>query len=223
MPKCILSGQVKSRFTQEQADQRYLQLTGGTLTGNVVLTANENNDYNATFSIGDSQNGIRLSSNGTVSEIFFGNGFQISDSGITQLRSPTQLSITTSSGPINISAMDGLYIQSSITIPEPIADNNPTTKLYVDSKAPIGRVVTLSASAWSSNSQTVTVQGVNANTTGQIIDWGAHDQASYTALASANLFVSASSSANQLVFTALGTAPTSDVQVNIKIQEGQGV
>lgn len=33
MPKCILSGQVKSTFTQEQADGRYLQLSGGTLTG----------------------------------------------------------------------------------------------------------------------------------------------------------------------------------------------
>ena len=33
MPKCILSGQAKSTFTQEQADGRYLQLSGGTLTG----------------------------------------------------------------------------------------------------------------------------------------------------------------------------------------------
>lgn len=37
MPKCILSGQVKSNFTQEQADGRYLQLSGGTMTGNITM------------------------------------------------------------------------------------------------------------------------------------------------------------------------------------------
>lgn len=32
MPKCILSGQVKSTFTQEQADGRYIQMTNGATT-----------------------------------------------------------------------------------------------------------------------------------------------------------------------------------------------
>lgn len=32
MPKCILSGQVKSTFTQEQADDRYIQMTNGATT-----------------------------------------------------------------------------------------------------------------------------------------------------------------------------------------------
>ena len=32
MPKCILSGQVKSSFTQEQADGRYIQMTNGATT-----------------------------------------------------------------------------------------------------------------------------------------------------------------------------------------------
>ena len=37
MPKCILSGQVKSSFTQEQADGRYLQLSGGTMIGAIKM------------------------------------------------------------------------------------------------------------------------------------------------------------------------------------------
>lgn len=32
MPKCILSGQIKSTFTQEQADSRYIQMTNGAIT-----------------------------------------------------------------------------------------------------------------------------------------------------------------------------------------------
>ena len=32
MPKCILSGQVKSTFTQEQADGRYIQMVNGATT-----------------------------------------------------------------------------------------------------------------------------------------------------------------------------------------------
>ena len=32
MPKCILSGQVKSTFTQEQADDKYIQMTNGATT-----------------------------------------------------------------------------------------------------------------------------------------------------------------------------------------------
>ena len=146
MPKCILSGQVKSTFTQEQADGRY-----------VPLSRTINNKP--------------LSSNITLSA----------------------------------------------------SDVSAATESYVDSKLPIGRTVTLSSSAWSSNSQTATVEGVNANTTGQIIDWGAHDQTSYAALASAQLFISASTSPNQLVFTALGDVPTSNVQIDIRIQEAQGV
>ena len=118
-------------------------------------------------------------------------------------------------------AVEGGYTGSESEFNQILA--NAVTESYVDSKLPIGRTVTLSSSAWSSNSQTVTVQGVNANTTGQIIDWGAHDQTSYTALASAQLFISASTSPNQLVFTALGDVPTSNVQVDIRIQEAQGV
>ena len=70
------------------------------------------------------------------------------------------------------------------------------TESYVDSKLPIGRTVTLTSSGWSSNSQTITVQGVNAYTIGQKIDWGAHDYDSYTALTSPQLFVSDSTTAN---------------------------
>ena len=48
----------------------------------------------------------------------------------------------------------------------PTNDTDAANKAYVDSKRPIGRTVTLSSSGWSSNSQTVTVEGVNANSTG---------------------------------------------------------
>lgn len=179
MPKCILSGQVKSIFTQEQADDRYLKLSGRTMNG-TILAPNQH-DF-----------GISISS----ASIQIGNG-----------------------GPaFAVSPSNEVTVDS-----EPMTEKGVANKAYVDSKRPIGRTVTLSSSAWLSNSQTATVQGVNANGTGQIIDWGAHDQTSYTALASAQLFVSASSSANQLVFTALGEVPSSNVSIDIRIQEGQGV
>lgn len=45
MPKCILSGQVKSNFTQDQADGLYVPLSrainGQSLNNNVILDADD--------------------------------------------------------------------------------------------------------------------------------------------------------------------------------------
>lgn len=95
------------------------------------------------------------------------------------------------------------------------------TPADVTAAKPIPRTATLTASGWSNNQQTVTVQGVAANTDGQIIDWGPADEASYEACGSAKLFLKSSTSANQLIFKALGDVPTSNISINIRIQEAQ--
>lgn len=113
----------------------------------------------------------------------------------------------------------GLLQVGGIAAPENA--NDAANKAYVDAAKPSVVTVTLSASGWSGGAQTVAVQGVAANTTGQVIHWGAHSATDYSALAAAQLFVSPSTTANQLVFTALGTVPTADVQVDVEIQEAQ--
>lgn len=51
--KVILQGQIKSNFTQEDADTRYLKLGGGTLTGPLEFNG-ENSDLS--IKLGDPQN-----------------------------------------------------------------------------------------------------------------------------------------------------------------------
>ena len=81
--------------------------------------------------------------------------------------------------------------------------------------APKSVTVTLPASGWSSNTQTVTVSGVLANETAQLIQ-------PMPAVASQNAYISAGvicsgQAANQLTFTCT-TVPTEDLSVYVVIQ-----
>lgn len=98
----------------------------------------------------------------------------------------------------------------------PSADNQAANKAYVDSKAPKYVSVTLSASGWASNSQTVTVQGVVADETAQLIQPmpAIASQAAYMA---AGIYCSGQA-ANSLTFTCQ-TAPTENITVYVVMQE----
>ncbi len=52
---------------------------------------------------------------------------------------------------------------------EPTTANGVANKAYVDSKAPTSVTIILFSSSWSSNTQTVTVSGVSATETAQLI------------------------------------------------------
>lgn len=84
------------------------------------------------------------------------------------------------------------------------------------SSAPKSVSITLPASGWSSNTQTVTVQGVLADETAQLIQ-------PMPAIASQNAYISAGvicsgQAANSLTFTCQ-TVPTEDLSVYVVIQE----
>ena len=185
----------ESGLTQEQADERYLQLTGGTLTGEVDM----------------GQNPIR-----NVSMIFGGTGFTIRSNGTTAMNAYM----------LNISTSDGTYISGGLTSSSIDATNITVSnvgsgdtavpnKAYVDSKAPTSVTVTLTTSGWSSNTQTVTVSGVVASETAQLIT-PTPAIASQSAYYEAGIMCTGQA-ANSLTFTCQ-TVPTSNLTVYVVIQ-----
>lgn len=84
---------------------------------------------------------------------------------------------------------------------------------------PLLRTATLTTSGWSSNSQTVTVSGVVADTSAQLITVSPANKASATAWGEAGVFCSAQG-ANSLTFVC-DSVPSANISVNISIQEAQ--
>lgn len=168
----------ESGLTQEQADARYLQLTGGTLTNTL------------NFNIGS-----------------YGFG--------------TMLKATTQNGDVGIVANDkqnvtvmanDLYVQ---------IDGGATTSNKVVVQGDLDEIkatsvpVTLTTSGWSSNTQTVTVPGVVAYETAQLIT-PTPAIASQSAYYEAGIMCTGQA-ANSLTFTCQ-TVPTSNLTVYVVIQ-----
>lgn len=84
--------------------------------------------------------------------------------------------------------------------------------------APKAVSITLSASAWSSNTQTVTVQGVK--TSGQSVRISPATKTDADNWVAAGVWCSEPTTANQLVFTC-DTAPTENININVELQEVQ--
>ena len=78
--------------------------------------------------------------------------------------------------------------------------------------------VTLSASGWSGNGQTVTVQGVE--TSGQSVRISPATKTDADNWVAAGVWCSEPTTANQLVFTC-DTAPTENININVELQEVQ--
>lgn len=168
----------ESGLTQEQADERYLQLSGGTLTNTL------------NFNIGS-----------------YGFG--------------TMLKATTQNGDVGIVANDkqnvtvmanDLYVQ---------IDGGATTSNKVVVQGDLDEIkatsvpVTLTTSGWSSNTQTVTVSGVVASETAQLIT-PTPAIASQSAYYEAGIMCTGQA-ANSLTFTCQ-TVPTSNLTVYVVIQ-----
>lgn len=141
----------ESGLTQEQADERYLQLNSDAMiTGDV------------TFKYGADFDGSKITSVGT-----------------------------------------------------PVNGSDGANKSYVDSKAPTSVAITLTTSGWSSNTQTVTVSGVSATETAQLIT-PTPAIASQSAYYEAGIMCTGQA-ANSLTFTCQ-TVPTSNLTVYVVIQ-----
>lgn len=158
----------ESGLTQEQADGRYLQLTGGTLTGDLTLSANGGR---TTISPRDKKDVLI-----TGRYLFFGE---------------------------DTSAV-GRYDYKVLTVGD-----------YKEEFSPTPVPVTLTTSGWSSNTQTVTVPGVVASETAQLITPIPAD-ASRSAYYEAGIMCTGQA-ANSLTFTCQ-TVPTSNLTVYVVIQ-----
>ena len=163
----------ESGLTQEQADERYLQLSGGTMTGAIMASFGQ--DFGIHF-------------DGTSNSIAIGSG-----------------------GPaFSISATNNVEVYS-----DPTTANGVANKSYVDSKSPTSVTITLTTSGWSSNTQTVTVSGVSATETAQLIT-PTPAIASQSAYYEAGIMCTGQA-ANSLTFTCQ-TVPTSNLTVYVVIQ-----
>lgn len=179
----------ESGLTQEQADERYLQLTGGTLTGAINFDFYDSSNITwKEFSQGIPTFGFRTShyADGSVNEFVFG----IQEAPIIK--------------PVIVS-----------NISSPKHNRDAANKAYVDSKAPTSVTITLSASSWSSNTQTVTVSGVSASETAQLIT-PMPKITSQSAYYEAGIMCTGQA-ANSLTFTCQ-TVPTSNLTVYVVIQ-----
>lgn len=102
----------------------------------------------------------------------------------------------------------------------PTADDvGAATPADVNAVKPVLRTATLTTSGWSGNSQTVTVSGVVANSSAQLIYVSPANKDSATAWGEAGVFCSAQG-ANSLTFVC-DSVPSANISVNISIQEAR--
>ena len=184
-----------SGMTQGEADQRYLQLSGGTMTGGVNFGPDGAYIKNVYKAAGDSLVLGHYSegqSGGPTLELNQGGVMVCSNGGLSVVASFSGSGLSMSGRPIT-------------NCPSIIA---PPTRL----------TAVLSASGWSGNSQTITVNGVVTNTSAQDIDIACADKASADAWAAGGVWCSNPTTANQLTFTCT-TAPTANINLNIRLWE----
>lgn len=89
-------------------------------------------------------------------------------------------------------------------------------KAYVDSKGPKTATVTLTTAGWRKGEQTVTVTGILADSSAQIVDVCPANKPSADRWAAAGVWCT-SQAANSLTFSC-DSVPTEDINVNIRMQ-----
>lgn len=191
---------VASGLTQEQADERYLRLTGGAMTGPIYLNAVDSpKSILSIRGIPNAQSIVRVQTNRGATLFYF--------QSVAPLLYGSIVIVPESNNP------DGPCRVANIATP--ISDTDVANKAYVDSKSPTSVAITLSSSSWSSNTQTVTVSGVSATETAQLIT-PTPAIASQSAYYEAGIMCTGQA-ANSLTFTCQ-TVPTSNLTVYVVIQ-----
>lgn len=184
----------ESGLTQEQADERYLQLTGGELNDDAI------------FQLPGDNGSLYLGGRNNVPNV----GMYADSSGYITLHDNTM-------GNVNIRG-----------VRSPESDYDAANKAYVDSKSPTSVTVTLTVDGWTNtmapvepgeetlgHQQTVTVSGVSASETAQLIT-PTPAIASQSAYYEAGIMCTGQA-ANSLTFTCQ-TVPTSNLTVYVVIQ-----
>lgn len=209
----------QSGMTQEQADQRYLQLSGGTMTGELALQefdapdpVNEGTDPRIQLTADGDNLGlgkiplIGLSPNYDAGFLFTNPDEIDASAGETGIVSKVDCGgvvfYNAGSARALANVVNDFYL--------------PTMEDVKTEIRPKSTLVTLPLSAWSNNTQTVTVPGVLADESKQLIQPmpTIADQAVYSAAG----ISCTGQAANKLTFKAQ-TVPTEDVQVYVVIQE----
>lgn len=101
-------------------------------------------------------------------------------------------------------------------ISSPSSSDDAATKGYVDSKGPKTATVTLTTDGWRKGEQTVTVNGILADSSAQIVDVCPANKPSADRWAAAGVWCT-SQAANSLIFSC-DSVPTEDINVNIRMQ-----
>lgn len=186
-------------MTQTDADARYLQLSGGTMTGEILFAngmyiRQGTHDY-----AGALADAIEISGPEQAKLIITGG----------EGAGPKNVSIQFEDSPISFIDLsrDGIDMQ-----------NKPIKRCPSIIAPPDRQTVALSASGWSGNAQTITVQGVIADQSAQDIDISCADKASADAWAAGGVWCSNPTTANQLTFTCT-TPPTDTINLNIRLWE----
>lgn len=176
-------------MSQDDADARYLQLSGGTMTGNLDL------------------GGKSILNAAGISVASFTLNASIGGSGSAQ--------ISTNGSQVSFESGFGSSMRLS-GISSPSSSDDAATKGYVDSKGPKTATVTLTTDGWRKGEQTVTVNGILADSSAQIVDVCPANKPSADRWAAAGVWCT-SQAANSLTFSC-DSVPTEDINVNIRMQ-----
>lgn len=190
----------ESGLTQEQADARYLQLTGGTIEVDAPSTALTLKNTKSTGNVSDVNRSPYLNfetGNGKVVNEYIDFGSGRAEVAFYDVENDDFVAIT------------GLL--------DPVNSADAANKAYVDSKAPLPlvRTITLTTSGWSSNTKNVAVLGVSPSETAQLIT-PTPAIASQSAYYEAGIMCTGQGR-NSLTFTCQ-TVPTSNLTVYVVIQ-----
>lgn len=121
-------------------------------------------------------------------------------------------------GIISIDASAISFTPASPLTSDNVQDAIEEVQANVDAYKPDRLTATLSASGWSGNAQTITVNGVITNTSAQDIDISCADKASADAWAAGGVWCSNPTQTNRLTFTCT-TPPTANINLNIRLWE----
>lgn len=174
-------------MSQDDADARYLKLSGGTMTGHV-----------------DFANGKGAA--------FFPNGSSNVNEAVILVAYKPENGIAC----LGIEGKYGLAQARVKSVADPIDDFDAANKSYVDSKGPKTATVTLTTAGWRKGEQTVTVNGILADSSAQIVDVCPANKPSADRWAAAGVWCT-SQAANSLIFSC-DSVPTEDINVNIRMQ-----
>lgn len=235
LPEGGTEGQVikKTADGAEWDNADWLPLNGGTMSGDIAMGGHKITNLGAPTNANDAvrqadlkvvsdevdgiisgTTGITLSPATTtkIGGVKIGEGVEVSEDGTISVTP----GLTQEQADARYLQLTGGTLTGALTLNgEPTEDLQAAPKQYVDALKPLARTITLTTSGWSSNTQTVTVSGVSASETAQLIT-PTPAIASQSAYYEAGIMCTGQA-ANRLTFTCQ-TVPTSNLTVYVVIQ-----